>query len=85
MESEKQFREDVKMIADIFISVIGLRYNKIQEVMSMVGHVVMMVVRVSAGIRGQSVDDELEQFAAYLRQLNEQETQAAKEVKLEFN
>ena len=85
MESEKQFREDVKMIADIFISVIGLRYRKIQEVMSMVGHVVMMVVRVSAGIRGQSVNDELEQFAAYLRQLNEQETQAAKEIKLEFN
>lgn len=85
MESEKQFREDVKMIADIFISVIGLRYHKIQEVMSMVGHVVMMVVRVSAGIRGQSVDDELEQFAAYLRQLNEQDTKAAKEIKLESN
>lgn len=85
MESEKQFREDVKMIADIFISVIGLRYHKIQEVMSMVGHVVMMVVRVSAGIRGQSVSDELEQFAAYLRQLNEQDMEKAKEVKLEFN
>lgn len=85
MESERRFLEDVKMIADILISVIGLRYNKIQDVMSMVGYVVMTVVRVSAGIRGRSVNDELQQFTAYLRQLNEAENGTAREVRMDVN
>ena len=78
-------RQQATLIAEALVRMISLVTNNVQGLMTLLGYVVLSIVKGKAKNQNQDAGEELRNFMQYLHDIYKEESQMAKKVDINAN